>query len=290
MIKRDILVVALSSLLLIGCGGGDSSSPSIKNESADRNAPNVDDRSLATKIIFDKKYRDTVSAEDQVDLFKIESAKAGHEYYFYVKNLGDKNENYTRTYVAFSIFDDEGEIKNGKVSTLLGENTFAFKARNSGNLFVKFDSKYSIGNYDSRFEFEVKQGLEDGMVQDSTTYEYNNFKTVAYPIEKNKVYTATATKAVDPDDWYVLENVDSAKEHYLHLVNLGDRNENPSFTAIQCIVMDEEGDIQKINLTTIAKEKTYPFNIIKDGKVYLHFYTHKYGAIYGTMRYSFDIK
>jgi hypothetical protein len=282
--KNKILVIAISSLLLIGCGGSSDSSP------ADSNEPNVDDKSLATKIIFDKKYKDTVSVEDQVDLFQLETAKAEHEYYLYIKNLGDKNANYTTTYVAFSILDDEGEVTRGQVSTLLGENTFAFKAKNSGNLFVKFDSEYSIGHYDSRFEFEVKKGLEDGMVQDSTTYEYNNFKKLAYPIEKAIVYTATATRAIDPDDWYVLENVDSAKEHYLHLTNLGDRNENPTDTAVKCIIMDEEGDIQKINLTTPVKEKTYAFNTIKDGKVYIHFYTHLTGAIYGKMRYSFDVR
>jgi len=279
--------ITLASLLLIGCGGGGDAK---KSEPSTQEPTNSDDRALAQKIIFNKTFRDTVSKQDEVDWFVLKTAKANHEYYLHLKNLGDRNENYSYTYVPYLILDDEGEILKGKLSTVVGENTYAFTAKNNGNLFIKFDSRYSLGNYSSRFEFEVKTGLGDGMVQDSITYEYNNFQKVSYPIEENRVYQSTAIGTSDSDDWYVLENVDSAKEHYLHLTNLGDRNKNPSFNAIQCKIVDENGEILDINLPTTVKEKTYTFQPIQDGKVYLHFYTHLWGANYGDMRYSFDVK
>jgi len=282
---KTIASIALSSLLLIGCGAEDTSSNKTGQEPS-----SVDDRALAQKIIFNKSYKDTVSAEDHVDWFVLETAKAGHEYYLHLQNKGDRNDNYSYTYVPYFILDDEGEIKKGKLSTVVGENTYAFTAKNDGKLYIKFDSRYSLGDYSSRFEFEVKIGLEDGLIQDATSFEYNNFQKVSYPIELNKEYNATAIGTSDSDDWYVLENVDSAKEHYLHLTNLGDRNTNPSFNAIQCEIVDEKGKIKNINLTTPVKEKTYTFTPIQDGKVYLHFYTHLFGANYGDMRYSFDVK
>ena len=279
--------ITLASLLLIGCGGG---SDSKKSDPSAQEAENTDDRALAQKVIFNKLYKDTVSEQDEVDWFVLKTAKANHEYYLHLKNLGDRNDNYSYTYVPYLILDNEGEILKGKLSTVVGENTYAFTAKNDGDLYIKFDSKYSLGHYSSRFEFEVKTGLIDGMVQDSTTFEYNNFQKVSYPIEMNRVYQSTATGTSDSDDWYVLENVDSAKETYLHFINLGDRNENPSSNAIQCEILDEKGKIIDINLPTTVKEKTYTIQPIQDGKIYLHFYTHRVGAIYGDMRYSFDVK
>jgi len=295
-----LLSITLSSILLIGCGGGAGESTNKKDSSTERRTETPEPtattesihsgRSLAKKIIFNKSYKDTVSKENKVDWFVLKTAKANHEYYLHLKNLGDRNENYSYTYVPYSILDDEGEILKGKLSTVVGENTYAFTTKNDGNLFIKFDSNYNLGNYSSRFEFEVKNGLEEGMVQNNTTFEYNNFQKLSYPIEMNKIYQSTATGTSDSDDWYVLENVDSAKETYLHFINLGDRNENPSMNAIQCEILDEKGKIIDINLPTTVKEKTYTIQPIQDGKIYLHFYTHLWGANYGDMRYSFDIK
>ena len=287
-----IASIALISLLLIGCGdSSDSSSPKDNGKKENSDLNNTSERALAQKIIFNKSYKDTVSVQDPVDFFLVEGAKANHEYYFHLKNLGDKNENHSYTYVPYTILnDDNEEIIKGKLSTVRGEKTYKFTVNSDGNLYIKFDSRYSLGNYSSRFEFEVKIGLEDGLVQDSTTFEYNDFQKVAYPIKANKVYKSTATGTTDSDDWYVIENVDSAKENYLHLINLGDKNENSSMNPVQCEIIDEKGKLLDITLATTVKEKTYTFTPIQDGKVYLHFYTHLWGANYGDMRYSFDIK
>ena len=288
---RTFVSIALSSLLLLGCGSSSDSSPAKDNGSKENSElNNVDDRALAQKIIFNKSYKDSVSAQDHVDWFLVESAKANHEYYLHLKNLGDKNENYSYTFVPYSILDDNGEILKAKLSTVLGEKTYKFTANSDGNLYIKFDSRYSLGDYSSRFEFEVQTGFEDGLVQDTTTFEYNDFQKVAYPIEGNRVYTSSATGTTDSADWYVIENIDSAKENYLHLINLGDKNENSSMNPIKCEIIDEKGKILDINLATTVKEKTYTFTPIQDGKVYLHFYTHLWGSIYGDMRYSFEIK
>jgi len=285
ILKKTSLIGTLS-LFFAGCGGSGDSTPSASDNPVDT------ERQLATKIILDKVYKDTVSAEDQVDYFRIDGLKAGHEYYFHLKNIGESHttKNYAYTYVAYWIEDGEGEITKGKLSTVLAEKTYPFTAREDGTVYVKFDSKYSLGYYDSRFEFNVKSGLDDGLKHDPKTFEYNDFQKVAYPISLKTTYKSTATGTKDSSDWYVLENMDSAKEYYLHMINLGDRNENPSANAVQCEILDENGVMQTINLATPTKEKTYTFSPINDGKVYLHFNTHRFGAIYGTMQYEFDVK
>ncbi len=299
--KSNKLITSLVAVVifsLTGCDSLEETKNSLDNNQKESTEKEIIERTgvedkdnnyqeLASTAVFYTTYKGSVTTEDTLDWYVLENVKADREYYFNLTNLGDKNANRQTTKIKFAIYDDEGEIEKTELTTLYGKKSYILTPKNNGKLYIKFYSHdFGLVYTNSRFEFDIKTGFEEGLEQNTTTFEYNEFQKVSFPIDINQTYKSSAIWIDDTNDWYVLENLKSDEEYNFHIVNLGDKNTNRAITEVHFNIYDEDSKIQSAFINTITEKKTYTFTPLNDGKVYIQFFTNQF---YTTSRYEFNI-
>ena len=269
MQKKIISLLMIAVIGLTGCGTDDNGEETNTKQSN------------KTNINLDKDYTGSLE-NSSIQSYVLDNVKKGNSYYFHILNKGDKNSNPSLTEVQFSINDENGFIKNDEIDVRHPEKTYEITAEKDGKLYIEFK-----GDSDgSRYQFDIKPSFDDGLVQDQNTYEYNNFRSVAYPIELQTTYKSSVTYTSDVDDWYVLKNISSSQEHFFHLINLGDRNENTYSTELQYEIYDSDGKITSGSLGTPNKEETISFTPLNDSNVYIRFTANHF---HPSGKYEFDV-
>jgi hypothetical protein len=186
-----------------------------------------------SEISFPISYNQTCtssvkSVDDPYDWYVIDQNTTIGDYYFEIIASDSNPTGITQENLYYEFYDENGKIGSSlttytgigytnQVNTTKNGKLYALIYRPAGGL-GELDRYNNSNPY--RYSIKAYPGLSNGLVQDSTTYEPNNFKEISYAIDTNQTYASevhgfytghsTPSQAgyLDREDWFELKNAD----------------------------------------------------------------------------------
>jgi hypothetical protein len=255
--------------------------------------------SLDTNKTYDSRV---VGIDDPVDWYVLKNAVAGKDYYLQFLPDSSNPSRTTEKNMYIEYYDDYGKLtESAGKSPVVAATGYAYNnqiiAQNNGNLYIKVRPQiYNRTDFDSRtYKYEMKafKGLSEGLHQDATTYEPNNYKAIAYPISldqniSSRVYgrkslsTKTDNNHIDQADWFSIENISQNETYTMHIAV---SSENPSGVTSRNLyldIYDKQGDLLSKTLYT-SSDTNLTLTPTMDGELYI-----KISAQYNPYLYKYN--
>ncbi len=250
-----MIVISLVTPLIVssflGCSGGSS-------DSGGENPGGEDSIALS----YPQERTNEIINEGETTTYELSNAKSGYDYYFKVKA---SDANLVNSTIKLDFFSGATAIQSNSVET--SYTALVQVINNYANpLLLKMKGKSSTALY--RYDLEVFQGLEEGLVQDDTSFEPNDYQEISYTIAPNIVYSTKVKALDDPRDWYVIKN---AKKDMYYYFELSPNENNPTGVTQRNLYIeffDEDGSVMTEQTAETGIAYTYQVKALRDGPLY----------------------
>ena len=199
------LLLALLGVSFQACGGGGSS------DSSDGGASSL--FTNAQKLsLNDAQNNVHLTPTVTSKTYTIDGTSKDHDYY--VKLSSPSTNDTSGIHDDLKLETYEGETLTNSYS-LAPSYTRIYQIKQTTASDTNFLIKGSETGRDYTYSFTNFVGLQEGLVQDTTTYEPNDFQDIAYKVDNNTLYSSRANPLDDPADWYTIQNAQAGKDYYV---------------------------------------------------------------------------
>ncbi len=270
------LLLALMGFSFQACGGGSSeggeSGGDAKKTSLFAHAQKLSLRDAQTNV--------HLNSTTPSKAYTIENASPGYDYYIKLTASPTNKSGSVRNEILLETYEGETLKESYKLPP---SYTRIYQINKESNEATHLLIKGAATWHDYTFSFENFPGLEEGLVQDSTTFEPNDHQALAYKVENNTLYHSRANPLNDPVDWYLIQNAKEGKDYYLEFTS--DPNNGTSgytkYITLEYYDADGQYITEASGTNTVTTETGFSYtNKItapKDGNIYLKVTPHYFG-------------
>jgi hypothetical protein len=212
----------------------------------------------ATSINLNTVYATTIKYSDYYSV----DVQKGHKY-----AISLTNGEYSYSSIYFSIKDPNG--KYAKTSTSLAldyKGEYTFESLTDGKAIINIYGATKGKDYD--INLAVYNATEDGLKQNSDTFEPNGAYAVSYPMVFDQVYSSSIVEG-ESHDMYRFD-VKKGKSYSIEISNLDD---SEGYLSLSKIYSEEEDKVLVLSSTvSIGTSKVYTFTASKDSTVQVWLY------------------
>ena len=202
--------------------------------------------------------------------YTIEGTSKDHDYY--VKLLSPSSNDTSGIHDDLKLETYEGETLINRYS-LAPSYTRIYQIKQTTASDTNFLIKGSETGRDYTYSFTNFVGLQEGLAQDTTTYEPNDFQDIAYKVDNNTLYNSRANPLDDPTDWYIIQNAQAGKDYYVEFYPDPSNSTSGYAAKITLQYFDADGNVitEASDTNEFVTETGYSYNnkitALQDGNI-----------------------
>ena len=257
------LLLTLLGVSFQACGGGGSS------DSSDGGASSL--FANAQKLsLNDAQNNVHLTPTTTIKTYTIEGTSKDHDYY--VKLSSPSSNDTSGIHDDLKLETYEGETLINRYS-LAPSYTRIYQIKQTTASDTNFLIKGSETGRDYTYSFTNFVGLQEGLVQDTTTYEPNDFQDIAYKVDNNTLYNSRANPLDDPTDWYIIQNAQAGKDYYVEFYPDPSNSTSGYAAKITLQYFDADGNVitEASGTNEFVTETGYSYNnkitALQDGNI-----------------------